>query len=67
MVAMMLVPCARVLVKNERGGDGLDAAVVAVVAAATDYQFAAVFIYHTIKRSHPCLPSRISRQSLAYL
>jgi len=24
-----------------------------------------VFIYHT--RSHPCLPSRISRQSLAYL
>jgi hypothetical protein len=36
MVAMMLVPCARVLVKNERGGDGLDAAVVAVVAAATD-------------------------------
>ena len=24
-----------------------------------------VFIYHT--KSHPCLPSRISRQSLAYL
>ena len=34
---------------------------VAVVALTIN----SVFIYHT--RSHPCLPSRISRQSLAYL